>query len=98
MDVNKLMESITKTIKTNTFGELKIRKATLNDLIYFDEELKKLGDDKEIVSRLIHHLIVEPKPSYRDFQKISEDELLAIARNFIKLQPEGFADFSETTD
>lgn len=98
MDVNKLMESITKTIKTNIFGELKIRRTSLNALIYFDKELKKFGDDKEIVSRLIHYLIVEPKPSYIDFQRIPEDELLAIARIFIKLHPEAFTDFSETTD
>jgi len=98
MDVNNLMESITKTIRTNTFGELKIRRASLNSLIYFEEELKKLGDDKEIVSRLIHYLIVKPKPCYRDFERIPEDELLAIARIFIKLQPEAFTNFRETTD
>jgi hypothetical protein len=98
MDIKKLLESLQATVKAKTVGEIKIIRVNLNDLVYCEDELKNLKDDREFVSKFIYHQLVEPKLTYEEFKNISDDELREIARAFTKLEDNGFRDFKETTD
>lgn len=85
-------------IKSETLGNLELKFISIGDIEIYEKRLSKVKDDREFVSRLIYNQQVSPEIVYKKFNKISEDELRKIARNFVKYEEYTFKYFKETTD
>lgn len=86
------------TLKSKTFGEIELRYISATDLTVFAEFLDKLKDSREFVTRVLYNQLTIPKVSFTEFNKIPDDELVKIARDFAKHDQHIFQYFRETTD
>lgn len=93
----KFNHSNTKS-KSKTFGEIELKYISAGDLTFFVELLDKVKDDKEFVTRVLYHQLITPEVSFTEFNKISDDELIEIARDFVRHEQYTFQYFRETTD
>ena len=84
--------------KSKTFGEIELKYISVSDLTFFLELLDKVKDDKEFVSQVLYHQLITPKVSFEEFNKIPDDELIEIARDFVKYEQHTFQYFKETTN
>ena len=84
--------------KSKTFGEIELKYISAGDLIFFVKLLDKVKDDKEFVTQVLYHQLVTPKVSFAEFNKIPDDELIEIARGFVRHEQHTFQYFRETTD
>ena len=84
--------------KSKTFGEIELKYISVGDLTFFVELLDKVKDDKEFVTQVLYHQLVTPKVSFAEFNKIPDDELIEIARGFVRHEQHTFQHFRETTD
>ena len=84
--------------KSKTFGEIELKYISVSDLTFFLELLDKVKDDKEFVSQVLYHQLLTPKVSFEEFNKIPDDELIEIARDFVKYEQHTFQYFKETTN
>jgi len=84
--------------KSKTFGEIELKYISAGDLIFFVKLLDKVKDDKEFVTHVLYHQLITPKVSFTEFNKIPDDELIEIARDFIRHEQHTFQYFRETTD
>jgi len=84
--------------KSKKFEFLQFRRHNLNDLIWIEENLEKISDDKEFVYRHLHNQLHLPNINYSKFQEITEQEVKEIARRFISKERQLFRNFKETTD
>lgn len=84
--------------KSKTFGEIELKYISVGDLTFFVELLDKVKDDKEFVTQVLYHQLITPKVSFAEFNKIPDDELIEIARGFVRHEQHTFQHFRETTD
>lgn len=84
--------------KSKTFGEIELKYISVGDLTFFVELLDKVKDDKEFVTQVLYHQLTTPKVSFTEFNKIPDDELIEIARDFVGHEQHTFQYFRETTD
>jgi len=83
---------------SKTFGELELKYISFGDLTFFAKLLDKVKDNKEFAMRVLHHQLITPKLSFTEFNKIPEDELIELARDFAEHEQHVFQYFRETTD
>ncbi len=60
--------------------------------------MDKVKNDKEFVTQVLYHQLTTPKVSFTEFNKIPDDELIEIARDFVGHEQHTFQYFRETTD
>ena len=84
--------------KSKTFGEIELKYISVGDLTFFVELLDKVKNDKEFVTQVLYHQLTTPKVSFTEFNKIPDDELIEIARDFVGHEQHTFQYFRETTD
>lgn len=84
--------------KSETLGNIELKFISVGDIEFFEKNLAKVKEEREFVSRLIHHQLVIPELAYIKFKKITENELRKIARDFVKYEKHTFKYFKETTD
>jgi len=84
--------------KSKTFGEIELKYISVGDLTFFVELLDKAKNDKEFVTQVLYHQLTTPKVSFTEFNKIPDDELIEIARDFVGHEQHTFRYFRETTD
>jgi len=84
--------------KSKTFGEVELKYISFGDLIFFAELLDKTPDDKEFVVKVLYHQLIIPKVSLIKFSKIPDEQLIELARDFIRHEEHTFEYFEETTN
>jgi len=84
--------------KTKTFGEVELRYISVGDLSFFAKLLDKAKDDREFVIQVLYHQLITPKVSFTEFNGIPDDELMNLARDFIRHEEHTFEYFKETND
>jgi len=84
--------------KSKTFGEIELKYISVGDLTFFVELLDKVKDDKEFVTQVLYHQLTTPKVSFTEFNKIPDNELMEIVRDFVGHEQHTFQYFRETTD
>ena len=84
--------------KSKRFGKIELKYISVSDLTFFVELLDEVKDDKEFVTRVLYHQLITPKVSFTEFNKIPDDELIEIARDFVGYEQYTFQYFRETTD
>ena len=84
--------------KSKTFWEIELKYISVGDLTFFVELLDKVKNDKEFVTQVLYHQLTTPKVSFTEFNKIPDDELIEIARDFVGHEQHTFQYFRETTD
>jgi len=84
--------------KSKTFGEIELKYISDGDLTFLAELLDKVKDDKEFVIQVLYHQLTTPKVSFTEFNKIPNEELIEIARDFVGHEQHTFQYFRETTD
>ncbi|MBO8183832.1 MAG: hypothetical protein H0Z28_13760 [Archaeoglobus sp.] len=84
--------------ESKTFGEIELKYISNSDLKFFFRLLNRVKDDREFVTQVLYHQLTTPKVSFTEFNKIPDDELIEIARDFIEHEHHTFQYFRETTD
>jgi len=85
-------------IKSGKLGDLELKYISIGDIEFYEKSLSGIKNDREFVSRMIHHQLILPEITYAKFKVISDGELKKIARDFIKYERRTFNYFKETTD
>lgn len=80
------------------FGDVELKYISFADTDYFVELSNKIDDDKEFIIHVLYHQLIHPDMSSSDFNKISNDKLIKLARDFINNEPLIFEFFEETTE
>jgi len=84
--------------KSKTFGDVELRYVSFDDLIFFAGLLDQAKDDRGFVIQALHHQLVLPKVSLAEFSQIPDNELVELARDFVRHDPHTFEYFEDTTD
>ena len=84
--------------KAKTFGEVELKDISFGDVKFFVEFLNKTKDNKEFVILVLYHQLIAPQISLTEFGKISDEELIKLARDFVRQEQHTFKHFKETTD
>ena len=87
----------TKT-KSETLGDIELKYVSYGDTIEFVKILQEAPKDKDFVAKILFHQLVKPEISFGDFQKISDVELEALAKAFVKNENHTFKYFQDTGD
>ena len=87
----------TKT-KSETLGDIELKYISYGDTIEFAKILQEALKDKDFVAKILFHQLVKPEISFGDFQKISNVELEALAKTFVKNENHTFKYFQDTGD
>jgi len=85
-------------LESETLGSIEIRHMRLGDLVFIEQNIDEIVDEKEFVRRLLHNQLYSPKLEYSGFAIISDNQLKSIAREFIKENSQFFDHFKETSD
>lgn len=80
------------------FGEIELKYISFGDINFFVELLNKIDDDKEFIIQVLYHQLIHPDMSSCDFNKISNDKIIKLVRDFINNEPLIFECFKETTE
>jgi len=87
----------TKT-KSETLGDVELKYISYGDTIEFAKILQEALKDKDFVAKILAHQLVKPEIDFGDFQKISDVELDALAKAFVKNENHTFKYFQDTGD
>ena len=100
MSAKLVINTLRKNAKINieTLGNIELKFISVGDIEFFEKNLANIKNDEEFTSRVIHHQLVIPEITYAEFNKIPEDELKKIVRDFINYEKYTFKYFKETTD
>jgi hypothetical protein len=93
----KFNHSNTK-IKSKKFGKIELKHISIGDIIFFSELLDKVIDDKEFVVKVLYHQLITKIVLFIEFNEIPNDELIEIARNFVRHEQDIFQYFKKTND
>ena len=85
-------------LESETLGSIELRHIRLGDLVFIEQNIDKIVDEKEFVCSLMHNQLYSPKLEYSGFTITSDNELKSIAREFIKENSHLFDHFKETSD
>ncbi len=97
IDALKFSHSNIKS-KSKTFGEVEFKCISVGDLTFFVELLDKITDDKEFVVNVLYNQLIISKVSLIEFGKIPDEQLIELARDFIRHEKHTFECFEETTN
>ena len=84
--------------KSDTLGDIELKYVSYGDTIEFAKILQEALKDKDFVAKILFHQFVKPEISFGDFQKISDIELEALAKAFVKNENHTFKYFQSTGD
>jgi hypothetical protein len=96
-DIYFLNEKNTKSY-LEQFGEVELKYISFGDIDFFVELSNEIDDDKEFSIQVLYHQLIQPDMSSSDFNKISNDGLIKLAKDFINGEPLIFEYFKETTE
>lgn len=82
-------------IKIESLGDVELKYISGGDTMDFFKFLDKGFSDKDFVSQIIFHQIVNPKITYSDFQKISDNQLEILGRALVANEPHFFKNFKD---
>lgn len=99
-------------LETSSLGEVELKYISGGDTYKFMELRGKLKEvdgkfeierkdgltDKDFTSKILYNQLLRPKINFVEFQKISEKEIIEIARAFIKNEGSFFENYKETGD
>lgn len=99
---NKFINDLKKNeirLKHKILGEFRLKYISTGDAISFFKILseKKLSD-REFVIKVLHNQIIKPRVKFEEFKKLSDKDLIKIARVFIKNETHTFQYFKDTGD
>ena len=99
---NKFINDLKKNeirLKHKILGEFRLKYISTGDAISFFKILseKKLSD-REFVIKILHNQIIKPRVKFEEFKKLSDKDLIKIARVFIKNETHTFQYFKDTGD
>lgn len=80
------------------FGEIELKYISFGDINFFVELSNKIDDDKEFIIQVLYHQLIHPDMSSSDFNKISNDKMIKLVRDFINNEPLILKYFKETTE
>jgi hypothetical protein len=84
--------------KSKPFGEVELKYISFGDVNFFVELLNRTQDNKDFVIQVVYHQLITPQVSLTEFSKISDEELIKLARDFVEHEQHTFRYFKETTD
>lgn len=86
-------------LKLLSFGDMELKYVSGGDIhkYFYIFEQKKIGD-KEFVQKVLYNQLIKPKLNWKEFLKISDNELRGIAKAFIKNEKYLFENFKDTGD
>ncbi len=84
--------------KSKPFGAVELKYISFGNVIFFAELLNRTKDNKELVIQVLYHQLITPQVSLTEFSKISDEELIKLARDFVEHEQHTFRYFKETTD
>nr|QNO56438.1 hypothetical protein OHJJKADD_00010 [Methanosarcinales archaeon ANME-1 ERB7] len=84
--------------KSKPFGEVELKYISFGNVKFFVELLNRTKDNKEFVIQVLYHQLITPQVSLTEFSKISDEELIKLARDFVEHEQHTFRYFKETTD
>lgn len=85
----------TKT-KSETLGDVELKYVSYGDTIEFAKILQEAPKDKDFVAKILFHQLVKPEVGFGDFQKISDVDLGALTKAFVKNENHTFKYFQDT--
>jgi len=97
ISAGEVIASNTKT-KSKTLGDVELKYVSFGDSETLVRFLDKAGDEKDFALQVLHHQLITPKLTLIDFSKIPSEELIKLARAFVKKEQYLFQYFKETTD
>lgn len=84
--------------ESETLGDVELKYVSYGDTIEFTKILQEALKDKDFVAKILFHQLIRPEINFDDFQKISNAELEAIAKAFVKNENHTFKYFQDTGD
>ena len=90
-----------RTFKTEVaaLGEVRIRFiTTFKDISEVLQLAKTIPDDRELISRLLHHQISEPEVQPGQITALADEELRRVTREYVERDTAIFKFFNETTE
>ena len=96
-DLDKLLGPKKSTVQLKDFGTVQIKSFNLEDTISAFKLLKTITNNKEFTIKLLHNQL-ETKIEFSEFQKISEEELKKLAKQYITDRPLIAKNFTESKD
>ena len=85
----------TKT-KSETLGDVELKYISYDDTIEFAKILQETLKDRDFVFKMLFRQLIKPEINFGDFQKISDIELEALAKVFVKNENYTFKYFQDT--
>jgi hypothetical protein len=97
--MNKLKNEKIIKLRLRTLGEVELNYISTGDAISFFKILseEKLSD-REFVIKILHNQLIKPKINFEEFKKLSDKELIKIAKAFLKKETYTFQYFKDTGD
>jgi hypothetical protein len=95
-----ILDSNSKNTKTKSdlFGNMEFKFISVKDLQYITTLLLDVKDEKKFVLKFLFNQLLTPKVGYSKFEKLSDKQLIKIAKEFIKSDPDIFKYFKKTND
>lgn len=95
-----ILDSHSKNVQTKSelFGEMEFKYISVKDLDYITNLFSEIKDDKVFVFKFLFNQLLKPDLKYSKFIKLSDKQLIRIARDFIKSDPYIFKYFKETNN
>lgn len=97
--MNKLKNEKIIKLRLRTLGEVELKYISTGDAISF---LKILSEEKlsdiEFVLKILYNQLIKPKINFEEFKKLSDKELIKIAKAFLKKETQIFQYFKDTGD
>ena len=97
ISADEVIASNTKT-KSKTLGDVEFKHVSFGDSETLERFLNKAGDEQDFALAVLHHQLITPKLTLIDFSKIPSEELIKLARAFVKKEQYLFQYFKEATD
>ena len=85
-------------VKLKSLGTVELKCISCGDIKFYVENLSKVKNDREYVSRVLYHQVISPKMSLTKFSNITSNELIKLARKFVGHERHAFKYFKETNE
>lgn len=82
-------------VNLSNFGEVKLRSYVVRDFFKLQELLEKSVDDRFFTAKFIFNQLKHPHITFDKFTRISDEELICLARSFVESDLHTFKYFSE---
>lgn len=86
-------------ISLDSVGQVSVRELTVGDTNYLAEVVAKKGiSDKAFVQAILLHQVVTSTNAQEEFNRISDEDLLKVARAFLEAEKDTFTDYTAETE